>query len=128
MSNHNIEHCNDPTGTFKVMIDRLAPAGSLFVATPAALSTNFPSRSGVLNFFDDPTHKYPVDLLSLFESESHRCDCEFFSSSYKPLFWRAVGLANEPISRLQGRTKLGTWDFYGFEQIIWIRKKGNSEN
>ena len=48
ISNHNIEHCNNPQSTFSAMIDRLAVGGRLFIATPSTLSVNFPSRGGTL--------------------------------------------------------------------------------
>ena len=36
ISNHNIEHCNDPESTFRAMVDRAALGGHLFIATPQA--------------------------------------------------------------------------------------------
>jgi SAM-dependent methyltransferase len=125
LSNHNIEHCNDPASTFQAMIDRTALEGYLFIATPSLHSVTFPSRGAVLNFYDDPTHQEkPVDLMKLFNSESHRLECKFYSGSSKPIIWYFIGWAQEFVSRSIGRTLLGTWDYYGFEQIIWIKKTG----
>ena len=31
VSNHNIEHCNDPESTFRAMVDRTAVGGHLFI-------------------------------------------------------------------------------------------------
>ena len=67
ISNHNIEHCEDPKGTFSAMVDKTKVGGSLFFATPSLSSVDFPSRGGGLNFYDDPTHISVVDLYKLFE-------------------------------------------------------------
>ena len=75
ISNHNIEHCEDPQSTFRAMVDRTAPGGHLFIATPSLASVDFPIRGGGLNFFDDATHQRPVELMELFSSESHRLEC-----------------------------------------------------
>lgn len=123
ISNHNIEHCDDPKSTFSAMVDRLAPGGSLFVASPSIYSVEFPNRSGTLNFYDDHTHRSPVDLIELLDLESHQLDQVFYSNSYRPVFWRMVGLFNEYFSRKNEKVMLGTWDYYGFEQILWAKKK-----
>lgn len=122
ISNHNIEHCNNPSGTFSAMIDGLAVGGDLFIATPSMRSVNFPSRGGTLNFYDDSTHKSPIDLMEMFQSESHRIECIYYSHSYQPFFWALVGMVNEYISKKKNENMLGTWDYFGFEQIIWIKK------
>lgn len=122
-SNHNIEHCNKPERVFDAMIDKLMPGGMLFIASPSLSSTAFPSRMGTLNFFDDSTHKLPLDLLALYERQSSIVDLVFYSKSYRPWFWRIIGFLNETASRKSEKVKLGTWDYYGFEQVMWLRKK-----
>lgn len=122
ISNHNIEHCNNPRGTFSAMIDRLVTGGNLFIATPSTRSVNFPSREGTLNFYDDTTHKSPINLMDLFQSESHRIECIYYSDSYRPAFWALIGWFNEYFSKKRNKNMLGTWDYFGFEQIIWIKK------
>jgi len=122
ISNHNIEHCNNPNSTFSAMVDKLEVGGMLFIATPSTRSIGFPTRVGTLNFYDDNTHKKPINLMELFQSESHRIECTFYSQSYRPFFWASVGLINEYFSKKRKKTLLGTWDYYGFEQIIWLKK------
>lgn len=123
ISNHNIEHCNDPENTFRAMVDRTAVGGHLFIVTPSVYSINFPSRGGGLNFYDDPTHqKNPVDLMKLFKSESKRLECMYYCESSKPFIWYCIGGVQEFISRKLDRILLGTYDYYGFEQIMWIKK------
>ena len=124
ISNHNIEHCNDAQSTFTAMVDRTAPGGHLFFATPSLNSVDFPSRGGGLNFYDDPTHVSPVDLCKLFESESHRLECRYYEKSAKPFVWWVIGWAQEYISKRKNQIRLGTWDYHGFEQIMWIKKTG----
>ena len=122
-SNHNIEHCNKPERVFDAMIEKLLPGGMLFIASPSLSSTEFPSRMGTLNFFDDSTHKLPVDLLNLYEKRASILELVFYSKQYKPLFWRIIGFLNENASRKNKTVKIGTWDYYGFEQIMWVKKK-----
>ncbi len=122
ISNHNIEHCEDPQSTFSAMVDRTKVGGVLFFATPSLNSINFPSRGGGLNFYDDPTHVHPVDLIKLFNSESHRLECTYYQKSSKPVIWWILGMLQEYISKKKNFIRLGTWDYYGFEQIMWIKK------
>ena len=124
ISNHNIEHCNDPQSTFTAMVDRTKVGGSLFFATPSLNSVDFPSRGGGLNFYDDPTHVSPVDLCKLFESESDRLECIYYEKSAKPFVWWFLGWVQEYISKRKNWIRLGTWDYHGFEQIMWIKKIG----
>lgn len=123
ISNHNIEHCNDPESTFKAMVDKTKSGEDLYIATPSIYSVDFPSRGGGLNFYDDATHQNPVDLMKLFETESHRLECLFYSESCRPVFWRFFGYVMEFFSKRRKEIMLGTWDYYGFEQVIWIQKK-----
>ena len=122
ISNHNIEHCNNPESTFSAMVDRATLGGHLYIATPSVRSVNFPSRGGGLNFYDDDTHRYPVDMMKLFNSESDRLECVFYSKSCRPIFWSFFGWVVEFISKKKGKIMLGTWDYYGFEQVMWIKK------
>lgn len=124
-SNHNIEHCNDPQSTFNAIFERLAPGGLMFIATPSVSSLKFPSRVGCLNFYDDDTHKYPVDLSELFKDHSDNITILFYSKSYRPIFWSLIGWALEYLSQRSRRVMLGTWDYYGFEQVMWLKKISN---
>ena len=124
ISNHNIEHCDDPQSTFTAMVERTKVGGRLFITTPSLSSVDFPSRGGGLNFYDDPTHVSPVNLVELFESESHRLKCTYYTKSAKPPIWWFLGWVQEIISKRKNWIRLGTWDYYGFEQIMWIKKTG----
>ena len=77
-----------------------------------------------MNFYDDPTHVSPVDLVKLFESESHRLECTYYEKSAKLFIWWFFGWVQEYISRKKNWIRLGTWDYHGFEQIMWIKKTG----
>lgn len=126
ISSHNIEHCNEPERTLRAICQSLLPDGKLFLAFPCAQSIHFPKRQGTLNFFDDPTHRDVPDFLairSLLESEGMTLEvCE---PRYRPVLLCAMGLLLEPFSMLLKRLMpMGcTWALYGFESIIWARKK-----
>ncbi len=121
--NHNIEHCEDPEAVFSLAISVLKTNGYIFIATPSHLTENFPKRKGTLNFYDDVTHIKPVSLMKLFNKESEGLKLIYFSESYKPIFWFCIGLLVEVFSKSMRRKLIGTWDYWGFESILWVQKK-----
>lgn len=121
--NHNIEHCNYPMAVVNNAINALNVNGFIFIATPSIQSEKFPSRKGTLNFYDDITHRKPINLLNLFEINSEKMKLIYFTESYKPKFWTFIGFFVEPFSKLMRRKFIGTWDYWGFESILWMQKK-----
>lgn len=123
ISSHNIEHCDDRVATLEAMMGALKKGGRLYLSFPSESSVSFPHRPGCLNYYDDPTHQSTppdfsaiVDLLRL-----NGFSILYSAKRYQPaLFW-AVGLLVEPLSRWRGRMQ-GTWEYYGFESIIWAQK------
>jgi SAM-dependent methyltransferase len=128
ISSHNIEHCNDPIDTFDAMIYALKPGGAAYLSTPSLSSLNFPSRKGSLNFYDDTSHKKPVDLLELTRlyrsAKQDEIEVIFYTKRYRPWILFFKGLLFEPISYLRKESwdDGSTWALYGFEQIVWIKK------
>lgn len=122
LSNHNIEHCEEPAAVFESMVNMLEVGGMLYIATPCLESVGFPSRRGTLNFYDDITHKSPIDLLSFFELSKGKLEIIKYLPNSRPVFWRSLGWINEKRSMLGGKVCLGTWDYWGFEQILWAKK------
>jgi SAM-dependent methyltransferase len=123
ISSHNLEHCNDPDGTLKAIAGSLAPGGRLYLAFPCEASRDFPKRKGTLCFFDDPTHReVPVlsHVIQVLEAEGLKIDYKV--ARYRPFLLCSLGLSREIESRLRKKVVLGTWEFYGFETIIWASK------
>ena len=123
VSAHNIEHCDDPDLTLKVMLAALKPGGRLFMAFPAEASVRFPHRRGTLNFYDDPTHKTVPSFAGLCDriaAAGFRLDVAI--RHYRPWRYVLAGLRNEIPSRLRGEVLFGTWALYGFESIIWATR------
>jgi hypothetical protein len=123
-----LEHCNDREETFNGIVKILKHGGNLFVSFPTKDSINFPSRKGTLNYYDDSTHKYnPPDFYKIISTlKENNFDIIFSSSSYKPLLYFLIGLLLEPLSKITNRVlfnSYGTWSYWGFESIIWARKK-----
>lgn len=123
ISNHNLEHCDDPTACLAAMLDALKPGGRIFLAFPCEKSVAFPSRTGTLNFFDDPTHK----VVPRFDKvcsviAAHGLRLEVVRRRYRPLSRVIQGLKAELRSRREGRVLPGTWALYGFETVIWASK------
>jgi SAM-dependent methyltransferase len=124
ISSHNIEHCADPQRVLRAMARALRPSGLMYVSFPSEASAHFPSRSGCLNFFDDPTHKTLPKFAHIAE-ELQQLGCELLvsESQYRPIVLYLAGALVEPLARRRKATMFGTWAFYGFESILWLRKK-----
>lgn len=106
------------------MLDSVVIGGKIFLAFPSEDSTKFPSRVGCLNYFDDSSHKklpprYEKIIDTLRESGFR---IVFSASNYKPPILWFLGLFLEPISSYLGKVLRGTWEYYGFEAIIWAEK------
>ena len=125
ISAHNLEHCNDREKTLDAMIKVLKTGGLLYLSFPTEGSVDFPSREGTLNYYDDKTHKdKPPDydkVLALLRANN--IEIIFSSKSYKPFFYYLIGFFSEWKSRRDKRVDPSTWAFYGFETIIWGKKK-----
>ena len=124
ISSHNIEHCYYPSLVFEGMINSLKPGGMLYVAFPTRNSINFPSRLGTLNYFDDPTHNKSVpDPLTFIDiAKKNECEIIYFKLRYRPFLYFILGFLSEPFSFLRRKVLRGTWEFYGFETIIWLKR------
>ena len=126
VSSHNLEHCDDPAAVLDAMLAALRPGGRLFLAFPCEASLRFPRRRGTLNFFDDATHKavprWDV-VMDVFRREE--LTLEYSARRYRPMLLASLGLALEPLGWLMriNMPASSTWALYGFETIIWIRRK-----
>jgi hypothetical protein len=102
--------------------------GKLFLSFPTTKSINFPHRKGTLNYFDDATHQYnPPDFDEIIQKlKENNFEIIFQSASYKPIIHYLAGLILEPLSKLTKRilfSGYATWSYWGFESIIWAKKK-----
>jgi 2-polyprenyl-3-methyl-5-hydroxy-6-metoxy-1,4-benzoquinol methylase len=125
ISSHNIEHCYNRESVLRAMASSLKSGGVLYLSYPSKASINFPHRRGPLNYYDEKEHtetppdtEYVIKLLN-----SMSCDVEFMSESYRPILMRVIGLLLEIPSKALNRTLTGTWQLYGFETIMWIKKR-----
>jgi SAM-dependent methyltransferase len=124
ISTHNLEHCDDRDMTVDAMLGAVSPGGQLYMTFPCGQSVSFPSRSGTLNYYDDPTHKgLPPDFDQLIEKiQSHGFAIEFAARSYKPWAFWFIGRLNEKKSVSENRVFISTWAYYGFEAVVQARK------
>jgi ubiquinone/menaquinone biosynthesis C-methylase UbiE len=124
-SSHNLEHCEDRDGTLIAMAGALKPGGLLYLSFPSQATLSFPSRKGTLNYRDDPTHlNEPPQLGHVIALlQAHRLKVLFQSDRYQPLLLRTLGKLREPESLRSKTVVKGTWEYYGFESIIWAIKK-----
>lgn len=126
ISSHNLEHCLEPERVLCAITATLKPRGRLYLSFPAEESLGFPHRAGTLNFHDDPTHDQMPryrDVIAVLEN--HGMLIEYTRKRHRPPLLFVLGLLLEPISALTRRTMPGlvTWALYGFESIIWARRR-----
>ena len=123
ISSHNLEHCDNRDETLDAMMTVVKDGGRLYISFPSEMSVTFPSREGCLNYYDDPTHKsVPPDFDLIIDLLSRNGFSILYSvKRYQPPFFWTLGLVSEPISKRLGRMQ-GTWEYYGFESIIWAQK------
>jgi SAM-dependent methyltransferase len=128
ISAHNLEHCNDREKTLEAMLQALKPGGYLYLSFPTENSVNFLSRAShlsTLNYYDDPTHKgVPPDYNKTIETiKKNDFEIMFSSKSYKPFWWHLIGFLQERKSKVENKVNQHIWAYWGFETIIWARKK-----
>ena len=123
---HNLEHCNDRNKTLESITNALKSGGYLYLSFPSENSVHFPGpRSGCLNYYDDSSHK---DVPPQFDEviaklKNNSMKILFAAKSYKPIGEYIIGFLNERQSRKEKVIKRGTWAYWGFETIIWARKR-----
>ena len=127
LSAHNLEHCAERYSVLRAICGTLKAGGKLYLSFPSEASVDRPSRRGTLRYHDDVTHidAPPSWMQVLQELTSSGMEIEFSARRYRPLIPCALGLLLEPWSALSRRVgPLGsTWALYGFESVIWARKK-----
>ncbi len=121
LSSHNLEHCVERERVLQSMLKAVAPEGKIYISFPSEKSIDFPSRQGTLNYYDDSTHlNVPPDYNSVLNLLGRSGFQVLFSScQYRPLFLSILGFFLEPLSKRKGKIAPGTWEYYGFESVIW---------
>lgn len=120
ISSHNIEHCNEPQKVLENMILSLKNEGNIYLAFPSEKSVNFPSRKGALNFYDDKTHSWCPKWDDIMKTlKKNNIQITYACKNNRPLLLKIVGRMNEGKSKKENRILKRTWEYYGFESIIW---------
>ena len=121
VSSHNLEHCNDRQEMLAAMLQSVKPGGLIYLSFPCQESIDFPKREGTLNYFDDPTHRVGPPNFDLLITELTRNGFQILYSErrYRPKVLWLFGCLFEPISARKRRNVRGTWEYWGFESIVW---------
>ena len=124
ISAHNLEHCDKREETLLAMLAALKVGGLIYLAFPCEASVNFPSRKGTLNYYDDKSHQdAPPDLeWVLKQLKSNNFRVVRLVPRNRPMLVRFIGFLFEPLSSFTKKIYPGTWEYYGFETIIWAKK------
>lgn len=126
ISSHNLEHCDEPEKVLLAMIRALKKGGKLYLAFPSEESQYFPEggRKGCLNFYDDPSHQNVLNwkkINAILKKE--RMKIVFRTKNNRPFLMSMIGELNEEKSKECKTVLLGTWEYYGFESILWCKKR-----
>ena len=92
---------------------------------PSEESTRFPEGyEGCLNFYDDHTHLCVPDWQMIIQLlQQNNMVIEFACKNYQPEVFRKLGQNNLKESEKNKKVLPGIWEYYGFESIIWGRKR-----
>ncbi len=117
---HVIEHCEDRIPKLENFLKKLKTGGKLYLSFPSEESINFPSRSGTLNYFDDPTHllKPPEFNLIINTLRENSIKIKYKSKRYRPFLLFVLGQLADLICVIRKKGSLGVWEKWGFESII----------
>lgn len=124
ISSHNLEHCHKREETLQAMLAALKIGGQIYLAFPCEASVNFPKRIGTLNYFDDHTHQgSPPQFLDVIKMlKENKFVIIYAAQQEKPVLLYLLGLMLEPLSAYLKKVLPGTWQYYGFEAVIWAKK------
>ena len=107
------------------MIASLKGGGRIYMAFPSEESQYFPrGRRGCLNYYDDSSHnKVPnwAKINSILKEQ--KIEILFRTKNNRPFLMRKIGELNEEKSAQMKTVLEGTWEYYGFESIIWGKKR-----
>ena len=96
------------------------------MAFPSEKSVTMPHRQGTLNFYDDKTHVWlpPFDDIVACLRQN-KIDVMRQYRQYRPPICFLLGAVTEPYSAYTGKVGRGggTWALYGFESVLWGRKR-----
>ncbi|GMO48447.1 MAG: hypothetical protein Ta2B_30260 [Termitinemataceae bacterium] len=125
LSCHNLEHCDNRDETLIAMAKALKTNGLLYISFPSETTINLPSRRGTLNYYDDKSHKQiPPEYKTVINIlKNNGMEILFSRKNYKPFLPFLIGFLLEGISKRKNKVLFGTWDYYGFETVIWAKKK-----
>jgi len=120
---HVLEHVQNYSELTVILLNKLQIGGLLYLSFPAALSVDFPSRAGTLNFWDDTTH-VQIPQLSVIEELCRQNNAVIIKKALpnKGALNSLLGMLVEPISRLRKKVLPFTWNFWGFENVLVINK------
>ncbi len=123
VSSHNLEHCDVPSAVLNSMLRAVKPGGRVYLSFPCEESVGFPRRRGTLNFHDDPTHRLVPDWQQVISTVlENGFSIDMATKRYQPRALRTIGALLEPLSAWREKVLPGTWEWYGFESLIWATR------
>jgi SAM-dependent methyltransferase len=127
--NHVIEHLRNGEAVLAGLLRKLKPGGMIYVETPDIATINYPSATGFLNFYDDPTHRRVYEVRALV--------CEMARLGYRIqrygrrrdwrrlILFSPLMLAFNLLYSLPFRRRLdarGLWDLFGVASFVTATK------
>jgi len=136
MCSHLLEHLASPEETALQLARKLRPDGLLFLEVPSRRSLRFPRAAqgwfrirGVLNFYDDPTHREIVDLGRV-GARLRAVGLEVDETRPRRLWRRILLLPAYVVAGLILRGYVPAtvvWDVTGFAELVVARRPWANE-
>jgi 2-polyprenyl-3-methyl-5-hydroxy-6-metoxy-1,4-benzoquinol methylase len=126
---HVIEHLSNGYSVIESLIPKLAQGGCMYVETPSYLTLNYPSATGFLNFYDDPTHKRvydPLRIADVFMAHGLKVlKCGYRRDWVRIFLLSPVAVLMNLLYYIPFRQRLfasGLWDLLGVATVVVARK------
>ena len=125
---HVIEHLKNGYEVIGRLIPKLAKGGVIYIETPSYRTINYPSAEGLLNFYDDPTHKRiysPFAIADLFMAQGLKVlKCGYRRDWVRLFLLSPVAIVLNFFYYLPFRRRFlgsGLWDLLGVATVVVAR-------
>lgn len=123
---HIIEHLSNGLEVIELLIAKLAPNGCIYIESPSHRTLNFPSATGFLNFYDDPTHKrlyFDEEIIPLLQRNNLRVLYSGYRRNWRRLILVSpLAILLNVVYHLPFRRKINSWGLWELMGVarVWM--------